>query len=134
MALITICRKIQILWEDLDSEFQDCADDFEQVLSRDDVLVSFSGQSVQDACVSEFYGVDNEEVIVKCEFELLDSMIKNVQELTGGDLVEFCRVNFKWSMYQGKRPEYLDDSSSSWLEFDFGSEKQVVTPDFSESL
>ena len=134
MALITFSRKIQILWEELGSEFQECTDDFEQLLSGDDVLPSFSGQAVKDACISELYGVDDEEVVVKCEFEMSDSMVEKVLGLTGDELVDFCKTNFKWSMYKDQRPEYLDDSSNSWIEFEFGSGKRVDTPVFLEAL
>ena len=115
MIRAIVSRKIQVLWEENNIDFEECFDLIEKAAKASINDIKSISPTPATATYVECYGVDEEEVVIKLTLESEESQLSGDKLNTQNDSSTFLK-ELNWR-FERSVQEYLDDHSDTSIEF-----------------
>lgn len=130
---LTICRKIQVLWEENDSSFIECFLSLRRLAENGPPTVTVAGDEAVEAEITDIYAMDDEEVCIQCRLEIPPSVAQELP-LTRDELANFGKTCIKWKLWPNWDQCCLDEYSTTWLVLSDNGRDILETPYYYERL
>ena len=115
MLRAIVSRKIQVLWEENNIDFEKCFDLIEEAAKASINDIKSISLSPATATYVECYGLDEEEVVIKLTLESEESQLSGNKLNSQNDSSTFLK-ELNWR-FERSVQEYLDDHSDTSIEF-----------------
>lgn len=130
---LTVCRKMQVLWEESDVSFTDCFLSLKRLAEQEPPIVTVADQEIVGAEVSDIYAIDDEEVCIQCRFEIPPCVMQDLP-LTSEELANFGKTAINWQLWPQWHQCCLDEYSTTWLVLSDNGKDILETSCYSEKL